>query len=333
MGASNNRVRPALESLEGREVMDATIGVSGGALVITGTSQADAVRVTEAVVGGVRGYQVDALVHQGRQRTFNGGETSAFFAGARRVSADLGRGDDLLVLQDLSTRTTSVPVVLGPRVSFLPRAGDVTVSAGAGSDVIQLQDVRVAGRLLIDLGSGNDLASAGASSARSAEVRGGAGRDDYFDAGGNDFGVVGGPNLDSVIATHRESVDGQITLTVPPTAADPLGRQEFAGAGFGTHLGRYTESGGHQFTAPNEDGVGLVLNGRFTSVAADGATLSGTYFGTYTAQADGRVRFEVTAVYQGGTGRLSGVTGRADAVAVVQADGALHFDTLGSLTF
>src|SRR5262245_21882904 len=52
MHAAKNRIRLGLERLEAREVMDATLSVSGGALVIEGTSKADAFHVREIEVDG-----------------------------------------------------------------------------------------------------------------------------------------------------------------------------------------------------------------------------------------------------------------------------------------
>jgi hypothetical protein len=351
MRQSANRVRPGVERLESREVLDAGVSAVLGTLRITGTNLAEAFRVTEIEVEGVKSYKVEALVHNGVQGTFNDGKTSEVFR-ASRITADLGHGNDLLILQDLTTRTTRSVVSLGPIgrglgaffgpgmgfprpvLSLRTIPGDVNVSTGAGNDEVRLVDAAVAGKVAIDLGAGHDVAVIGSSSATSSvEVKGRQGEDHFADLGENDYGTVG-LKLSSLIAAHRESTDGQVTRLDNPTAENPLGTMDWTAAGQATHMGSYTEAGSHNFTAPNAAGVGQVLNGTFTSTAEDGSTISGTYFGTYTILPDDMARFNVTALWQRGTGRLAGVTGRAEVVALMEVSaGTFHFDTNGTWTF
>jgi hypothetical protein len=140
--------------------------------------------------------------------------------------------------------------------------------------------------------------------------------------------VLVGPAAAGPTVPHKESCDGQLTQVIQPSPKGP-GTMNFVGKGVATHMGSYSIIGGHNFT--ND---GQVLNGRFTSTAADGSTISGVYFGTFTPIGGTRVRFNVTAVYQTGTGRLAGVTGRGAVVAVLDlSTGLFHYDTLGTWTF
>src|SRR5262245_49778397 len=74
---------------------------------------------------------------------------------------------------------------------------------------------------------------------------------------------------------HKESADGVITNVVPITDTNPVGHMDFTAEGTATHLGKYTQTGGHDFYA---DGT---LVGTFTSTAADGSTISGIYYGVF----------------------------------------------------
>jgi hypothetical protein len=129
---------------------------------------------------------------------------------------------------------------------------------------------------------------------------------------------------------HLESVDGQVTSVVPPNQDHPHTTLMTAvGAGWATQLGHYTETFRQEITAPNAQGVGQILDGRFTSTAADGSTISGTYSGTYTLLGNNMVRYNVTPIWTEGTGRLAGITGQGTVVAVLNtATGAFHFDTV-----
>jgi hypothetical protein len=129
---------------------------------------------------------------------------------------------------------------------------------------------------------------------------------------------------------HKEVAHGNLTLVINPTPQNPLGIMNFAAQGVATQMGKYTQVGGHRFTAPNGQGIGLVVNGEFTSTAGDGSTISGTYSGTYTVLANNRVRFNVTALWLTGTRQLAGVTGRADVVAHLNAaTGVVHYHDAG----
>jgi hypothetical protein len=145
---------------------------------------------------------------------------------------------------------------------------------------------------------------------------------------------LAGPATGGPTVPHRESTDGQLTSSINPTATNPLGSQTWVAKGKATHMGNYSEVGGHNFTAPNALGVGLILYGKFSSTAADGATISGTYSGTYTLLANNMVQYTVTPIYVQGTGRLAGVTGKGTAVALLNGTtGTFHFDTVATWTF
>ncbi len=133
---------------------------------------------------------------------------------------------------------------------------------------------------------------------------------------------------------HRESCDGSLTSVVNPTPQNPVGSMTFLGKGVATHMGKYQITGGHTFRFNPGSTTAGTLNGTFKSTAADGSTIAGIYFGTFAAQPNNTIRFDVTAVYQVGTRRLLGVTGRGAVVAILDAaTGNFHYDTLGTWTF
>jgi hypothetical protein len=142
--------------------------------------------------------------------------------------------------------------------------------------------------------------------------------------------VIACPGMAGPTVPHKESADGQLTLVINPTPKNPVGTMQWVAQGNATQMGKYGQTGGHNFSAPNAQGVGLVYNGTFTSTAADGSTISGSYSGTYTVLGNNQIRFNVTALWQTGTGRLAGVTGKADVVALMNATtGAFHYDDAG----
>jgi hypothetical protein len=133
--------------------------------------------------------------------------------------------------------------------------------------------------------------------------------------------VLAGPTV-----PHKESCDGVLTNVIPPSADAP-GEMDFVGVGKATHMGQYHIVGGHLFT-PEGD-----LVGAFTSTAADGSTISGTYEGVFFPIGGTLYQFEVSVDYLVGTGRLAGVTGHAETVAILDAaTGEFHYDTLGTWT-
>ena len=123
---------------------------------------------------------------------------------------------------------------------------------------------------------------------------------------------------------HREHCTGTLTAIVP-------GTMFFTGIGVATHFGQYSIEGRHDF-----DALGNILNGEFTSTAADGSTLSGIYSGTYTPLPDGTFSFDVHALWLEGTGRLEGVTGEGDVIATLAGlapGSAIEYFTDGFLVF
>jgi hypothetical protein len=109
---------------------------------------------------------------------------------------------------------------------------------------------------------------------------------------------------------HKEKAVGTIDSLSFPDPATAV--QEWSGVGQATQMGRYTQSGHHAIDLA----TGVVV-GKFTSTAADGSTISGTYDGTVTEIAPGVLLFDVTAYWLTGTDRLEGVTGQAEVLAVV----------------
>lgn len=126
---------------------------------------------------------------------------------------------------------------------------------------------------------------------------------------------------------HKERASGVLTSIVPITEDNPVGSMEFAAEGNASHVGRYSQVGGHDFFA---DGT---LVGTFTTTAADGSVISGIYYGTFAPIGGTLFQFNVTAEWLEGTGRLTGVTGVAEVVAILDAaTGEVHYDTLGTWT-
>lgn len=121
---------------------------------------------------------------------------------------------------------------------------------------------------------------------------------------------------------HRERCAGILTNVA-------AGKLSFEGQGVGTHFGKYKIVGGNDF-----DNAGNVLNGEFSTITLDGSTISGIYSGTYTPLASGQVRFDVRVYWLNGTGRLAGVTGEADVVALldsVSTGAGFEYITRGTL--
>jgi hypothetical protein len=136
-----------------------------------------------------------------------------------------------------------------------------------------------------------------------------------------DFAEAG---KESKTVPHKERTSGQAINIVPPDGENP-GHLDFVGSGYATHLGNYTETGGHDFYP---DGT---LFGEFESTAANGDTISGIYYGTFQVLEGGIGRFDVTAEWLEGTGRLEGITGIGTVVAFMDlATGEFHFVTDGT---
>ena len=112
------------------------------------------------------------------------------------------------------------------------------------------------------------------------------------------------------VVPHKEKASG--TIHVSELISDTVAVQEWSAQGTATHMGNYTQTGSHKVDLL----TGEIFDGEFTSVAADGSTASGIYSGTFTLNADGTVRYEVTAIWLEGTGRLEGLEGIGDVTAV-----------------
>src|SRR5262245_54395204 len=71
---------------------------------------------------------------------------------------------------------------------------------------------------------------------------------------------------------YREKAVGTIEALSFPDAG--TAKQDWSGVGQATHMGHYTQTGSHDI-----DLATGAVNGTFTSTAADGSTISGTYEG------------------------------------------------------
>jgi len=128
---------------------------------------------------------------------------------------------------------------------------------------------------------------------------------------------------------YKEKGAGHIDALYFPSPT--IAVQEWSGGGLATHLGKYTQSGIHAI-----DLTTGAISGHFTTIAADGATLTGHYDGYIVLNADGSVGYFVTAHWDVGTGRLAGVTGIGDVVAIADSafpGAAYSYVTDGELQF
>jgi hypothetical protein len=122
--------------------------------------------------------------------------------------------------------------------------------------------------------------------------------------------LAGVSSAAAVLVPMKGKATGALTSFVP-------GHLSFAATGTATHVGRYEEIGEADF-----DALGNVSNGHFTYASIDGATLEGVFSGTFAPLPTGQIQFVVTATYVLGTGRLAGVTGQAEIVALADGVGA-----------
>ena len=109
------------------------------------------------------------------------------------------------------------------------------------------------------------------------------------------------------------------------------GHLSYAGQGLATQFGNYSITGSADF-----DNFGNIQNGEDTIVTADGATIRAAYSGTFTPLPSGQIRFNVSATWHSGTGRLAGATGHSDVVAFVDGvfpGAAFQYEALGNLVF
>jgi hypothetical protein len=108
---------------------------------------------------------------------------------------------------------------------------------------------------------------------------------------------------------HKEKAKGNIDVSEMISTTDAA--QEWHGTGLATHMGTYTQTGSHKISLV----TGEIYDGVFTSVAADGSSVSGIFYGWFTPNADGSVDYTVTAIWLEGTGRFDGIFGIAEVTA------------------
>ena len=126
-----------------------------------------------------------------------------------------------------------------------------------------------------------------------------------------------------------EHCEGTVQSFNPAT-----GELVFAGKGRATVFGLYLV-GGNSTAIPLSPTDGLV-SGDDTTTTRDGATIKSHFAGVYTVLDSGKIEFRVTARWGEGTGRLAGVTGEAEVVALLEGlapGSAFSYDTVGTLTF
>jgi len=109
------------------------------------------------------------------------------------------------------------------------------------------------------------------------------------------------------------------------------GELTFAGLGRATVFGPYAVEGSS--TASFATGQ---VSGGDTTTTRDGATIKSEFAGVFEVLESGKIRFRVNARWGHGTGRLAGVTGEAEVVALIDGlapGSAFSYDTIGTLTF
>jgi hypothetical protein len=122
---------------------------------------------------------------------------------------------------------------------------------------------------------------------------------------------------------YQDSTSGQMTsIVVDPDTGS--GHFEFEGIGKGSHIGNFSITGGHDF-----DADGNVI-GSFTQTTPGGSTLSGIYYGESFPIGGNLFQFEVTVIWIEGTGRLEGVTGELQTVAILDmTNGEVTYESEG----
>ncbi len=169
------------ESLEGRCLF--SVSVVDNVLVIRGTSGNDAV-----VVDQNHNNTVDVCV--------NGRTTRLAAYSFHTIDADLGKGNDSIILNDL----------------VLPFGG--SVYAGAGNDSVIFNDVNINGHFIADTGDGHDSVILTDSSIEGGVIKTGDGNDSLF-AYGNTFlnyGTVQMGAGNDIATLAKTSVFGYTTI-------------------------------------------------------------------------------------------------------------------------
>jgi hypothetical protein len=111
------------------------------------------------------------------------------------------------------------------------------------------------------------------------------------------------------VVPHKERTAG--TVDVSEMESTTTAVQAWTAKGNATHMGKYSQVGSHKVNLS----TGEILDGVFTSTAADGSTVSGIFYGTFALNGDGSADYSVTAIWLSGTGRFEGLTGIADVAA------------------
>ncbi len=228
-----HRYRMALEHLEDKRLLagDVSVNVIDGSLVIRGDMEANGVAVT---AGDMRGEFIIAGLPVGDAATsINGVFDRVVVSGiSRGMHLALGDGDDLANVFDVNVR------------------GNVSIQAGAGDDHVRVGGprrdaadsteiaTRIGGRLLVDLGSGNDrLLVTAAALGRGLDVDGGAGDDDVAITDSRSRGFVGirtGAGEDRVVI---EGTRAGLARIGTGAGADHVALVDSAFSGVSVHAG------------------------------------------------------------------------------------------------
>jgi Ca2+-binding RTX toxin-like protein len=187
-------ITAAVESLESRKLLAATLGADG-VLTVTGT------RLFDDIVISREGAQGQTLQVTERRRGQPANDITFNYANVRRIVVNLGRGDDRFIIDDTNDVVAQPRSINGGAGNDLlsgGRAGDAinggpgndTLSGRQGNDSVSGND----GDDLISCGPGNDTADGGD---QNDHVQGDAGDDTLRGNDGNDFvfGVGGDDSL------------------------------------------------------------------------------------------------------------------------------------------
>ncbi len=135
------------------------------------------------------------------------------------------------------------------------------------------------------------------------------------------------------VVPYKDLVTG--TVVTARTGNPYVFYQILSGKGGGT-LGSFTMSGTEFLNLnPKNLQVGTVTGGTFTNTLTDGSTVSGTFTGTFgpNPQIPGGRRLILQVAVQGGTGQLTGVSGKATTIVLTDGKVGFTYTSVGFLTF
>ncbi len=176
VGPGCSAVRSAIEKLEDRSLLAGNVLVQlGNTASVKGDGLDNAIEIS-------LGSTPDEVVFRGLNGTTVNGSANPFVAtvagGLGSLNVNLGSGNDLVVVTNLSEATDSWPVASDPQnADDLVVGGDLSITSGKGDDVVLLRHVEIAGALKVNTGSEKDIIVAESVTAGSVSISTGSGND------------------------------------------------------------------------------------------------------------------------------------------------------------